>query len=624
MVRTNSTTQQQLMIEEAYSKDALMKAIKDELGYNQEKLLELSRIVVEYINEYGSDFQKVAATEAVDVKDIGYTLIKNMMIQESTPLNKLIIGLGKSHGIKDSRYAGTFGLCVLYTLRDTNIFSLHKYHDDDVIDITQVDDDTAKSPTWNVRREFAIINPKIVMKANMVEFLPPLLCEPKEHTEQEAGGYISTNNIKVLGDAINEMDRLPADVLNKLQSIKWEINSDIKNMLEPISTGVKGVSRKVMKETSAKLYTWLEDKPFYFAWAVDYRGRLYSRGYHINVQGTEYKKAMIGHAHKEQLTPEGKYWLMIEIANCFGQDKLSFDERIKFVQDFVLTGKMKYSDASEPHLAYKAMKAYNQSAKGELVAGNTYMDATASGLQIYSALASDEISAQLCNMNNSNRADVYTLVANKMSAKLGVEFTREDVKKPVMTFFYGKMESDIVKPGINQKVLDMTFADTMLDLAPEAVRAMNSIYACRNTNLDQYSWTLPDGFKVTYKVMSKQKSTSLGIKGFVTTKIKYRNNEAYEYSRALAPNVIHSIDAYIVRELVRKCDFEVSTIHDSFSCHPNNMGVLRQVYKDVLCEINSSNMLSNIISEIAGMELVYNKANTLSNQQIQTSPYALS
>ena len=41
---------------------------------------------------------------------------------------------------------------------------------------------------------------------------------------------------------------------------------------------------------------------FYFGNKVDKRGRIYTQGYHINLQGTPFKKASLNFANKEQVT----------------------------------------------------------------------------------------------------------------------------------------------------------------------------------------------------------------------------------------------------------------------------------------------------------------------------------
>ena len=84
------------------------------------------------------------------------------------------------------------------------------------------------------------------------------------------------------------------DVLNMLQSVKFELDPDIlinfkdnklfdTHQFEAISAGLLG-------------------KPFQFEWNYDKRGRSYSTGYDIQLQGNEYKKALISLHNKEVVT----------------------------------------------------------------------------------------------------------------------------------------------------------------------------------------------------------------------------------------------------------------------------------------------------------------------------------
>ena len=55
---------------------------------------------------------------------------------------------------------------------------------------------------------------------------------------------------------------------------------------------------------SAMVYDLMlqEDNEFYFIWKYDKRGRMYSQGYDINLQGSEYKKATIEFSKQELIT----------------------------------------------------------------------------------------------------------------------------------------------------------------------------------------------------------------------------------------------------------------------------------------------------------------------------------
>jgi DNA-directed RNA polymerase len=152
---------------------------------------------------------------------------------------------------------------------------------------------------------------------------------------------------------------------------------------------------------------------------------------------------------------------------------------------------------------------------------------------------------------------------------------------------------------------------------------MDLIYSTRDPEAETNSWTLPDGFKVTERVHSPKKKSSISVPKWYSLEIEYQEYEANEMSKSLAPNIIHSIDAYILREVIRRCPFQVSTIHDSFGCHPNHATQLRETYKEVICELNDSNLLSTILSEIAGTDITIEKRNTLTNDMIVSSMHAL-
>ena len=71
-------------------------------------------------------------------------------------------------------------------------------------------------------------------------------------------------------------------------------------------------------------------------------------------------------------------------------------------------------------------------------------------------------------------------------------------------------------------------------------------------------------------------------------------------------NVIHSIDAYICREVVKRLnslDIEVSPIHDSFGVHPNHCDELRRVYRELLAEIYESDILIDLLKEITSKDI---------------------
>ena len=91
-------------------------------------------------------------------------------------------------------------------------------------------------------------------------------------------------------------------------------------------------------------------------------------------------------------------------------------------------------------------------------------------------------------------------------------------------------------------------------------------------------------------------------------------------------NIVHSIDAWVVREMVRRGarkDIQIATIHDAFYAHPNDMQFVRETYRDILAELAESNLGQSILTEVAGQYVPFVKLGNISNL-IRKSEYALS
>lgn len=116
---------------------------------------------------------------------------------------------------------------------------------------------------------------------------------------------------------------------------------------------------------------------------------------------------------------------------------------------------------------------------------------------------------------------------------------------------------------------------------------------------------------------------------------KYKFTKGSEYNRGMSPNVIHSVDGYVAREMVRRMTQPcakynrnypafITSIHDTFGTHPNNAEEMTWHYTNIMCELNDSDLLRNIMSQISGGVMLSIKKNTLTNDMIRSSIYKLS
>ena len=71
----------------------------------------------------------------------------------------------------------------------------------------------------------------------------------------------------------------------------------------------------------------------YFPHNLDFRGRAYPIPPNLNHLGNDVSRALMVFDEAKPLGSNGLRWLKIHLANIFGNDKLTFHEREKFIDD---------------------------------------------------------------------------------------------------------------------------------------------------------------------------------------------------------------------------------------------------------------------------------------------------
>lgn len=157
------------------------------------------------------------------------------------------------------------------------------------------------------------LNDDTLSKIHTAMYLPPMVTSPLPWTDNTDGGTLLHQSSCILGGGNAHNDKQSLDVLNILQDIPWKFTSML-NEAEPsakpkkLSESESEYRRRVdqhiaRSEHSKYVYDLIKDEEkFYFVWKFDKRGRMYSQGYDINLQGSEYKKACIEFANEEIVT----------------------------------------------------------------------------------------------------------------------------------------------------------------------------------------------------------------------------------------------------------------------------------------------------------------------------------
>lgn len=328
----------------------------------------------------------------------------------------------------------------------------------------------------------------------------------------------------------------------------------------------------------------------------DFRGRLYSSSIYFSSQGSKLSKNLFYLANKKPIGAEGWYWLLVHAANCFGEDKLTLDDRINFVNsrmdEWMVWAEepLRYKDWQKADDAfgflaaimeiYKAISSPNkyEYQSGLLVA----WDATCSGLQVLSALTCDEKAGKLCNLTNSGeRGDYYQHIADHIFPECAYnEFDLVTFKMVMDKFKYfddllaeanGKLEKTAIyddrREWMTENTDDVRTATRVFWGRPEIAElkrkivkrpCMTYFYSCQPKTMAR-------------SLMGDFKADTL-FKGIQLTFCLWLTSRIYKACRALMPNATQMMDAFIhmgLRDYNDDKDFTIVGPYNQFLCMQN-------------------------------------------------------
>lgn len=389
----------------------------------------------------------------------------------------------------------------------------------------------------------------------------------------------------------------------------------------------------------------LRDEPvFYYPHVQDFRHRIYPvpvRGPHP--QGDDLAKSLIHFAEGKPLGETGEFWLRVHAANCAGKDKLTLQERVQWTFTFAreIAGSASdplhftwWVDTAEPWQFLASchelqMVSTLQTSPETFVSHLPIaLDGSCNGIQHLSAMGLDPIGAEATNLKNGPRQDIYTMVADRVRARVardvanGVEAAaawlvgvdRKTVKRAVMTTPYG-----VTVRGIRDQLLadelvpnnDGKLADYMRDCIAEALEgtvvAAKQIMGWLQDTASKLGkaglplrWETPSGSacEQAYRsTTSTQLRTLCGSLSFLEQDAKSTLRPAKQ-ALASAPNIIHSFDAaHLAMTVVAAADRGVShfaVIHDSFATHAANTQVLVSCLREQFVDIYQTDWLTRL------------------------------
>lgn len=342
----------------------------------------------------------------------------------------------------------------------------------------------------------------------------PMLVRPRRWRSPTHGGYLSYRPGNLLvkqrnGNYHHELRHIDMprvyDAINHIQDTPWKVNTAVLDVIDaiwtaggslgglppredevvppkPVDIDTNEEAKNAWKAEASSVYKrnveimsqrfalhtglWVARKfageeAIFFPHDMDFRGRVYPiPNLGPNPQGSDWQKGLLRFAEGKPLGLEGFRWLQIHIANLFGVDKVSFDERLAWVLantdalidsgENPLDGTRFWTTADSPYCALAACIEFAEAIRMDDPTQYVShlpiaLDGSCSGLQHYSAMLRDAAGGAAVNLVPADLPqDIYGRVAKRAQEQADAE--------PVITIQIGEDTVTMANPWMNGKV----------------------------------------------------------------------------------------------------------------------------------------------------------------------------
>lgn len=366
----------------------------------------------------------------------------------------------------------------------------------------------------------------------------------------------------------------------------------------------KRVSQAMGARTTIQMAAKFADREIYFPHMLDFRGRMYPIPAYLQPQGTDLARGLLTFAAGRPVGEGGARWLAIHLANCYGNDKVDYDERVQWVENWEPVWRevakdpinnTQWSQADDPWQTLAAIfewVRYLDEGPDMVSSLPVRVDGTCNGIQHLAAMMLDEEMGEEVNLTPGNSPrDIYRKVANILQDRLenivsgggnpavlaqrwldvfGGTVPRTFTKAPVMVTPYGGtreahfrgVKKWLEKYDPNGTKLPFEFrreavpwivghlGDALEYTVRAALACMEWIKAAAKAvaiTEQPLVWITPSGFVVRHFYGTRQTRK-------IETSIDGRRLQLTDYQRTaklatreqlqgIAPNLVHSIDA---------------------------------------------------------------------------------
>lgn len=385
----------------------------------------------------------------------------------------------------------------------------------------------------------------------------------------------------------------------------------------------------------------------YFAYNLDFRGRMYACSDDLSPQGNDLQRGLLEFAQGDPLDESGVRWLKVHLANCYGVDKVGFDDRVKWAEE---SEAMILAVAADPLYCTEWHKADKKKqwqflaacfAWADYKAGikecrvPVMLDGSCSGIQHYAALLRDSSAGAAVNLVPSDKpGDLYEDVARhimEILAGSSERFAREwhswgidrkITKRSVMVLPYGGTflsNLDYVRDAVRERIeiegkpswltedndqdayvfLAKVVWQAMHETVEGPIEGMNYVRKlvkswAKSRPHKKLHWTSPCGLPVVTEYLSRKLAKPIvGRVGEQTFSARhFETIDVTNWSRtetAAPPNFVHSLDAsHLIFSMKRASELgidKLGVVHDAFGTTPTKTAAFAQVLREEFAKL---------------------------------------
>lgn len=300
-IKTIDGLDMQLMLAEHNIRNWAEDQSSDNLAMNldKSKLLmhgfDIKNMIVDMLIEIQAYKTKIANPELSAIAGI---------LRKTTPFGKPLVDIPNDTPLAAHKRALQLTYGILAQLENTHILHRTKQKR------TRYVESTGSKETINIWCIEALdfISDATAKICSLSHKLPPMICEPREVTRNDMSAYQTIKGNVISNPIFQHSGELCLDVINLYNKVACKIDMDSalgiklefdkpKNyafLTDKQKKRVREVwnEQEELRQFSMKLMYALGNR-FHFNWFYDYRGRTYSSGHYINIQGSDHKKASV-------------------------------------------------------------------------------------------------------------------------------------------------------------------------------------------------------------------------------------------------------------------------------------------------------------------------------------------